>query len=341
MGRGSDGSGKVSTRVVPERISTPTPSSEQASASGSEKKGLATLLGPRLAEVAVMVEDALDKSVPLGNPPLVHQSYDACAQAMRYSLLGGGKRVRPLLCIAACEMVGGEAEKAMPAACAVEMIHTMSLIHDDLPAMDNDSLRRGRPTNHTVYGDAVAILAGDALLARSFEYVARETSGVSADRILKVVAEIGKCVGSEGLAGGQVVDIVCEGKDISVETLQYIHEHKTGPLLEASVVSGAILGGADEADIETLRTYARSIGLAFQVVDDILDCTRSSEELGKTAGKDEQVGKATYPKIVGLGESRRIAAELIDNAKAALKGFDQEKAKPLIKLADYIGARDS
>jgi len=223
------------------------------------------------------------------------------------------------------------------------MIHTMSLIHDDLPSMDNDDFRRGKPTNHVVYGEEMAILAGDALLSHSFEYIARQTRGVAAERVLRVVADVGKCVGSEGLVGGQVVDIMSEGhaEEVGLETLQYIHAHKTGALLEAAVVCGAVLGGAGEEDVERLRRYAQSIGLAFQVIDDILDCTQTSEQLGKTAGKDEAVGKTTYPSLVGLEESKRIADQMIVDAKAELEGYDTAKAAPLLALADYIGSRNN
>ena len=283
------------------------------------------------------IEQALSDSVPTIYPERLHES-------MRYSLLAGGKRIRPCLAIAACEMVGGAQEVVMPTACALEMIHTMSLIHDDLPMMDNDDFRRGVPTNHKVYGEEMAILAGDALLSHAFEYIARETKGVPAEKILRVIADVGKCVGSEGLVGGQVVDIeseglAMEGKPVSLETLKYIHAHKTGALLETAVVSGAILGGGTEEDIERLGKYAYDIGLAFQVVDDILDCTATSEELGKTAGKDVAVGKATYPSLLGLEESQRIADELIKSAKEQLSVYDQKKAAPLIGLADYIKNR--
>ena len=283
------------------------------------------------------IEQALSDSVPTMYPERLHES-------MRYSLLAGGKRIRPCLAIAECEMVGGKQEVVMSTACALEMIHTMSLIHDDLPMMDNDDCRRGVPTNHKVYGEEMAILAGDALLSHAFEYIARETKGAPAEKILRVIADVGKCVGSEGLVGGQVVDIeseglAMEGKPVSLDTLKYIHAHKTGALLETAVVSGAILGGGSEEDIERLGKYAYDIGLAFQVVDDILDCTATSEELGKTAGKDVAVGKATYPSLLGLEESQRIADELIKGAKDQLSVYDPKKAAPLIGLADYIKNR--
>jgi geranylgeranyl diphosphate synthase type II len=225
------------------------------------------------------------------------------------------------------------------------MIHTMSLIHDDLPAMDNDDLRRGRPTNHKVYGEANAILAGDALLTRAFEMVALRTAGVPAERLLKVVGELSLASGAPGLVGGQVVDLECEGKDVDLETLEYIHLHKTGALLRACVLSGALIAGASDALLEALRTYARGIGLAFQIIDDILDVTASSEVLGKTAGKDLTADKTTYPKLLGLEESRRRADALVAEAKAALAPYAEGeagalKAAPLLALADYITSRD-
>ena len=288
-----------------------------------------------IKNVNAEIERALDASVPMHYP-------ERLSESMRYSLLAGGKRIRPALCLAACELVGGTMEVAMPTACALEMIHTMSLIHDDLPSMDNDDFRRGKPTNHKVYGEEMAILAGDALLSHAFEYIGRETKGVSADKVLRVIVDVGKCVGSEGLVGGQVVDIMSEGADegtVTIDTLKYIHAHKTGALLEVSVTAGAILGGASEEQIGKLERYAQNIGLAFQVVDDILDCTATSEELGKTAGKDMAVGKSTYPSLVGMEESKRIAADLISKAKQELEGFDPVKVKPLIGLADYIQNR--
>lgn len=286
-----------------------------------------------MAERAKLIDAALDLAVPMQYPEVINE-------AMRYSLLAGGKRVRPALCLAACEMVGGSIEAAMPTACALEMIHTMSLIHDDLPSMDNDDFRRGQPTNHKVYGEEIAILAGDALLSLSFEYIARETRNVPPEAVIQVVIEVGKAVGAEGLVAGQVVDIKSEGKpDVGLDTLQYIHEHKTAALLEAAVVCGAILGGAGLSELEKLRRYSKAIGLAFQVVDDILDITATTEELGKTAGKDLAVAKTTYPSLVGLERSREIADELIEDAKAQLSDYDSMKAAPLLALAEYIRSR--
>ncbi|KAJ0041214.1 hypothetical protein Pint_28213 [Pistacia integerrima] len=259
------------------------------------------------------VNQALDAAVSIRDPKKIHE-------AMRYSLLAGGKRVRPVLCIAACELVGGNESIAMPAACAVEMIHTMSLIHDDLPCMDNDDLRRGKPTNHKVFGEDVAVLAGDALLAFAFEHMAVSTVGIPPSRLVKAVGELAKSIGTEGLVAGQVVDINSEGlKDVGL----------------------AILGGGSDDEVEKLRTFARCIGLLFQVVDDILDVTKSSQELGKTAGKDLVADKVTYPKLLGLEKSRELADKLNREAQQQLSGFDQEKASPLIALANYIAYRQN
>ncbi|KAJ6413094.1 hypothetical protein OIU84_005997 [Salix udensis] len=288
-----------------------------------------------MLQKANSVNKALDTAVSLKEPAKIHES-------MRYSLLAGGKRVRPMLCLAACELVGGFESMAMPAACAVEMIHTMSLMHDDLPCMDNDDLRRGKPTNHIVFGEDVAVLAGDALLAFAFEYIAVYTLNVSPLRIVRAVAELAKAIGAEGLVAGQVVDICSEGlSEVGLEQLEYIHVHKTAKLLEGAVVLGAILGGGTDEEVEKLRRYARSIGLLFQVVDDILDVTKSSQELGKTAGKDLVADKVTYPKLMGIEKSREFAEKLLNDAKELLAGFDQQKAAPLIALANYIAYRQN
>ncbi|KAH6788801.1 geranylgeranyl pyrophosphate synthase 1 [Perilla frutescens var. frutescens] len=288
-----------------------------------------------IAEKAARVNRALESAVALREPRRIHES-------MRYSLLAGGKRVRPLLCIAACELVGGDERTAMPSACAVEMIHTMSLIHDDLPCMDNDDMRRGKPTNHKVFGESVAVLAGDALLALAFEHIATSTEGAAPERVVRAIVELGRCIGSEGLVGGQVADISSEGLvEVGMEQLEYIHVHKTAVLLEASVVMGAVLGGADDEAVERLRKFAQCIGLLFQVVDDILDVTKSSEELGKTAGKDLVSDKTTYPKLLGLERSRELAEELKKEAYDLIAGFDPAKASPLIALANYIAYRNN
>ncbi|MBE9011324.1 polyprenyl synthetase family protein [Pseudanabaenaceae cyanobacterium LEGE 13415] len=285
-----------------------------------------------LAAKQQLVETALDRAFPVVYPKQIYE-------AMRYSLLAGGKRLRPVLCLATCDLLDGTTEMAMPTACALEMIHTMSLIHDDLPAMDNDDYRRGKLTNHKVFGEAVAILAGDGLLAYAFEHIVEETKNVPADRLIKVVSRLGRAVGAAGLVGGQVVDLECEGKkDVTLDTLNFIHTHKTAALLEASVVSGGILAGGSESDIQHLTNYAQSIGLAFQIVDDLLDITSTQEELGKSIGKDMNVEKATYPRLLGMEESRRQADQLVEQAKAEVAGFG-EKALPLMAIANYITAR--
>lgn len=285
-----------------------------------------------LAAKQQQVETALDRAFPVVYPDKIYE-------AMRYSLFAGGKRLRPVLCLAACDLLNGTPEMSIPTACALEMIHTMSLIHDDLPAMDNDDYRRGKLTNHKVYGEAVAILAGDGLLAYAFEHIVEETKNVSSDRLLKVISRLGRAVGAAGLVGGQVVDLDCEGvKDITLDTLNFIHTHKTAALLEASVVSGGILAGGSDADLQRLTRYAQAIGLAFQIVDDLLDITSTQEELGKSIGKDMNVEKATYPRLLGMEESQRQAQQLVEQAKAEVVGFG-EKAIPLMAIADYITAR--
>lgn len=278
------------------------------------------------------VEAALDASIAVTYPEKIYES-------MRYSLMAGGKRLRPILCLAATELLGGDRVSAMPTACAMEMVHTMSLIHDDLPAMDNDDFRRGKPTNHKVYGDDIAILAGDALLAYAFEFIATQTKGVPAERILKAIAHLGHAVAATGLVGGQVVDLECEGKsDVTAETLTFIHIHKTAALLESCVICGALLAGANDTDITRLSTYANNIGLAFQIIDDILDITSTSEQLGKTAGKDLAAQKVTYPSLWGIETSQQKAQELVEQAKAQLVSYG-DAALPLMAIADYITAR--
>jgi geranylgeranyl diphosphate synthase, type II len=280
-----------------------------------------------------LCEVALDKSLTMQYPEKIYE-------AMRYSLLAGGKRLRPILCIATCEMMGGTIDMAMPTACALEMVHTMSLIHDDLPAMDNDDYRRGKLTNHKVYGEDIAILAGDGLLAYAFEYIVENTQKVAPERILQVVSRIGRAVGAAGLVGGQVVDLECEGKsDTTLETLNFIHNHKTAALLEACVICGGILAGASSDDVERLLRYSQNIGLAFQIIDDILDITATQEQLGKTAGKDLKAKKVTYPSLWGIEESRKKADQLILAACAELQPYG-EKAQPLIALAHFITNRN-
>lgn len=285
-----------------------------------------------LRDLKQEVEAALDASIAVTYPEKIYES-------MRYSLMAGGKRLRPILCLAACELLGGDRAAAMPTACAMEMVHTMSLIHDDLPAMDNDDFRRGKPTNHKVYGDDIAILAGDALLAYAFEFIAAQTKNVPPERILKAIAHLGHAVAATGLVGGQVVDLECEGKpDVTADTLTFIHLHKTAALLESCVICGALLAGANDTDIERLSTYANNIGLAFQIIDDILDITSTSEQLGKTAGKDLVAQKVTYPSLWGIEVSQQKAQDLVEQAKAQLVSYG-DAAIPLMALADYITAR--
>ncbi|XP_073310656.1 geranylgeranyl pyrophosphate synthase, chloroplastic-like [Primulina huaijiensis] len=287
-----------------------------------------------MLEKASQVNKALEQSISLEEPSKIRES-------IRYSLLAGGKRIRPMLCLAACELVGGDESTAMPAACATEMIHTMSLIHDDLPCIDNSDMRRGKPTNNKKFGEPVAVLAGDALLAFAFEHVATTTKRAPAERVVRVVRELGRCAGCRGIPAGQIADLDSEGMggEIGLEHLEYIHMRKTGVLLEASVVVGAILGGANDEDIERLRKFARCIGLLFQVVDDILDVTKSSEELGKSAGTDLVLDKSTYPKLIGIEKSMELAQKLNGEAKGHLAGFDPEKTAPLVALTDYITNR--
>ncbi len=285
-----------------------------------------------LAERRSQVEAALEQSITVVYPEILYES-------MRYSLLAGGKRLRPILCLAGCELAGGTVEMAMPTACTLEMIHTFSLIHDDLPAMDNDDYRRGKLTNHKIYGENIAVLAGDALLAYAFEFLVVQTKGVAAQQLLQVVAQLAHAVAATGLVGGQVVDLQSEGlQNIDIETLNFIHAHKTGALLETSVLSGALLVGVDDKILLPLSHYACNIGLAFQIIDDVLDMTGTQEELGKTPGKDQKAQKVTYPSLWGIEESKLKAQKLVDSAKAELACFG-EKAQPLMAIADYITAR--
>jgi geranylgeranyl diphosphate synthase type II len=261
---------------------------------------------------------------------------------MRYSVFAGGKRLRPILVIAACEAVGGHPERVLHAACAMEMIHTYSLIHDDLPAMDNDDFRRGRPTSHKVFGEANAILAGDALLTEAFRLLAdplanRDTAPAVT---LKVIEIIARCAGSQGMVGGQVVDMEAEGQEVDFATLQYIHTRKTGALFLASLQAGAWLGGGDEGQLRALTRYGEAAGLAFQIADDILDIVGEPAEIGKTVGSDQARGKATYPALLGLSEARRRAGELRDLAIGALEPLGPA-AEPLRAMARYVVDRKS
>jgi len=264
-------------------------------------------------------------------------------QAIRHSLFAGGKRIRPILSIAAFEAAGGKGEGILPLACAVEMIHTYSLIHDDLPAIDNDDFRRGKPTCHKVFGEAVAILAGDALLTEAFQLM---TNGSALNLpsgkerlILELVNKVAQAAGISGMVGGQVVDIESEGKEVDLPTLQYIHTHKTGAMILASVQVGARLGGAEGETLKACVHYGERAGLAFQIADDILDVVGKAEVMGKNTGSDLSKRKATYPALVGIEESKRRARELVHLAVEALNLFGPE-ADPLREIAGFIVARD-
>lgn len=278
------------------------------------------------------VEAALSRSLEDASIP------DTLAKSMLYSLNAGGKRLRPVLVMAGAEAVGGSADRVMHAAVALEMIHTFSLIHDDLPAMDDDSLRRGKPTNHKVFGEATAILAGDGLLAEAF-YVLSNSSGVSdAYALLDVVREVASATGGRGMTGGQLIDIEATGKSIDEAQLTKLHLYKTGALLRASVTVGARLCGATVDQIDALTRYGECIGLAFQIADDILDIEGDEATLGKDIGSDTAKGKSTFPAIIGLDASRRQAAALTEQAIAALSNFDV-RAEPLKLIAGYIVER--
>ena len=288
-------------------------------------------LGAYMKERAAAVDVALDRFLPpeTERPESLHK-------AMRYSVFAGGKRLRPVLVIAGAEAVGGSAERVMPTACALELIHTYSLVHDDLPAMDNDDFRRGVPTNHKVFGEAMAILAGDALLTLAFRLVADNVGpGMDAARLRDVLADIADAAGHAGMVGGQVADLLSEGRRVSADTVDYIHAHKTGALIRTSLRVGAMLCGATPEQVRALSVAGADLGLAFQIVDDILDVVASSEELGKTAGKDQIQQKATYPAIHGIEPSRARARFLVGEAEEALASFGP-RAEPIRALGRFI-----
>ena len=289
-------------------------------------------LKPYLETRRALVDAALDRTLPPEDtlPANLHR-------AMRYSVLAPGKRLRPILVIAGAEAVGGTAPSVMDAACALELIHAYSLIHDDLPAMDDDDYRRGRPTSHKAFGEAIAILAGDALLTHALGLVAANFAlgKAPAEAFPRVLAEITGAAGTGGMVGGQVVDIQSEGAVVSAETLEYIHTHKTGALIRAALRVGAILGGADDGTLSVLTAYGERLGLTFQIVDDILDVEGSLQTLGKTAGSDRRKKKITYPDFHGLAGAKARATALTDEAKTAL-GPLGPGAAPLLALADFV-----
>jgi geranylgeranyl diphosphate synthase type II len=290
-------------------------------------------ISSRLEPLRAAIDKALDAWLPGPDEPPARLH-----NAMRYSVFAGGKRIRPVLAILAGRAVGGQDEAAMPAACALECIHTYSLIHDDLPAMDDDDMRRGQPSNHKKFDVATAVLAGDALLTAAFEIVATRTADPrTANRI---TAELARAAGSVGMVGGQMADLQADGSEPNESTLEFVHRRKTGALIRAAVRSGAIAAGGSDDDLAALTAYAENVGLVFQITDDILDETATSEQLGKAAGKDRDKGKLTFPAVYGLEASRSEARRLARDATEALAGLPAA-ADPLRELAGYVVSRSS
>jgi len=285
-----------------------------------------------LDERKTLVDKALQKYMP--RPSGLASDV---INAMNYSLFAGGKRVRPILCMAGAEAVGGSTDSVVPVACAIELIHTYSLIHDDLPVMDNDDLRRGKPTNHKVFGEAVALLAGDGLLTLAFNLMAGYGAEKEVEKkaLLRVIDLIASAAGYKGMVGGQVVDITYEGKEPDPSVVEYIHRHKTAALIAASVTAGTILAGGNKDEEKSINRYGQQVGLAFQIADDILNIQGDRNIMGKGTGSDKEKGKMTYPSVFGTAESTKIQKELIKNAIESLKGFDN-RAEPLRDLARYI-----
>ncbi|MGL5210468.1 polyprenyl synthetase family protein [Cetobacterium sp.] len=263
------------------------------------------------------------------------------AEGMRYSVLNGGKRLRPILLLMVLELFDKKIDLGLPIAVAIEMIHSYSLVHDDLPALDNDDYRRGKLTTHKKFGEAEAILIGDALLTHSFSIITDETKGVASDKLVKIIGMVSRYAGINGMIGGQTVDIESEKKKVSLETLKYIHENKTGKLIKLPVEIGAIISEATEKEYKALENYADGIGLAFQIKDDILDIEGDFEKIGKPIGSDLELEKTTYPSIFGIEKSKEILKEVISDAKRSLNIFPGEKIKVFLELADYIGIREN
>lgn len=289
-----------------------------------------------MKKLVLEVEAILEQALPPARavPEILHES-------MRYSTLGGGKRLRALLAMAACAAVGGDLRNTSGLVAAIEMIHAYSLIHDDLPCMDDDDLRRGKLTNHIVYGEAVAVLAGDALLTEAFAELARmpEKYGVSHEITVAVILEVAEGAGSQGMVGGQVVDISGQYRELDEHTLRYIHDHKTGALFKAALRGGALLGGANEEQLSQITRFAENFGLAFQITDDILDETGQAERLGKAVRTDQRLGKQTYPRLYGLDKSREMAERCVKECHEALRSFS-DQAGLLRELATFIIQRD-
>lgn len=289
-----------------------------------------------MKQLVLEVEAILDQALPSEQtaPTVLHES-------MRYSTLGGGKRLRALLAMGACAALGGDVNATSGLVAAIEMIHAYSLIHDDLPCMDDDDLRRGKPTNHIVYGEAVAVLTGDALLTEAFAELARmpEKCGIDYQTTVQVIAEVAQGAGSQGMVGGQIVDIASQEQQMDEETLRYIHQHKTGALFRAALRGGALIGGANAEQLAAITRYAENFGLAFQITDDILDETGEAEQLGKAVQTDQARGKLTYPRLFGLEESQEMARRCVEECHASLSSFT-DQADLLRELASFIIQRD-
>ncbi len=294
------------------------------------------LLNEYLAERKRLVDEALDGYLP----PAATGASSHIVDAMRYSLFAGGKRLRPVLCMAAAEVVGGILQNVLPVGCAIEMIHTYSLIHDDLPAMDDDDYRRGKLTNHKVFGEGIAILAGDALLTEAFCLLSSKGVPIDPEIRLNVLNEVAVAAGFLGMIGGQVADLRAEGESVDMERVNYIHQRKTQAMITVSVRAGALISGAGEDDLRALSGYGDKAGLAFQIADDILDIESSREVLGKDIGSDEGRGKATYPALIGVERSRKETMRLVEEALYDIRNFD-DRAEPLRMIARFIAERKS
>ena len=292
-------------------------------------------LGTYLDTRKKIIDEALERYMPGEDnyPPVIFK-------AIRYSLFAGGKRIRPILCLASAEAVGGDAESILPVACALELIHTYSLIHDDLPAMDDDDYRRGRLTSHKVFGENMAILAGDALLTEAFHLMSDRglMEKIAPEKLISVIHDVTAAAGCFGMIGGQVVDVQSEGEAVDTEVLNFIHTRKTGAMIAAAVMAGAVLANAGEVELNAFASYGRHIGLAFQIADDILNVEGDQKLMGKGTGSDTKRGKVTYPALVGMDVSRKKAGELVESALLAIKNFDQ-RAEPLRMIAAYIVER--
>ncbi len=289
-------------------------------------------LGTYLDTRKKIIDEALERYIPGEDnyPPVIFK-------ALRYSLFAGGKRIRPILCLASAEAVGGNIESILPVACALELIHTYSLIHDDLPAMDDDDYRRGRLTSHKVFGENMAILAGDALLTKAFHLMSDRglTEKIAPEKLISVIHDIAAAAGYFGMVGGQVVDVQSEGEAVDTEVLNFIHTRKTGAMITAAVKAGAVLANAGEVELNALTSYGRHVGLAFQIADDILNVEGDQKLMGKGTGSDTKRGKVTYPALVGMDASRKKAGDLVEGALSAIKNFDH-RAEPLRMIAAYI-----